>query len=73
MKHREEERCAERPEGRTVGTCGVYTGGIFCASCTKPICFDHAHLCRICRDECKHHLFCSADLNTHDHKDIAAA
>lgn len=68
-----EERCSVRPEDKTVGECGVFTGGIQCANCTKQICFDHAQVCRTCRDECRNHLFCPDCVHCHKCADIEKA
>ena len=44
-----------------------------CANCTKELSPDEEQVCRTCRDEGKHQLFCEDCINFHDHKEIQAA
>jgi hypothetical protein len=70
MKLLPEDRCEETPEGQTMGECGTFTYGVQCANCTKRICFEHSLMCKACRDECRHHMFCGNCINSHKHEDV---
>ena len=36
-----------------------------CAGCTKHLCGFCSHLCKTCRDHCRHHAYCKDCINTH--------